>query len=319
MKTFSSIRFCAPMSRAGLFAAAVAIVTATVVSSHQARAAAEPATAPAPVHESFHDLDVHVVGTGRPVLMIPGLDSAGGVWTETCAALQPGVQCHIVQLPGFAGLPPVADARFLDAMRDRLLDYVDAHGLRSPDVIGHSLGGELALMMAEKAPERVGRLVIVDALPDLGAIMLAGAEGDAAKARAAMFRDQMRNASADESAASLRAMAAGMTHGDAHVERIVEWGRASDRPTAAEAYYELLTTDLRPGLPRIAHPVLVLGSWAAYAPTGATLDSTRRIFETQYAGLKGAEVRMSEHGYHFLMWDDADWMLAQVRPFLALN
>ena len=44
----------------------------------------------------------------RPVLMIPGLNSAASVWTETCAALQPGVQCHIVQLPGFAGAPAVS-------------------------------------------------------------------------------------------------------------------------------------------------------------------------------------------------------------------
>ncbi|MGO4776923.1 alpha/beta hydrolase, partial [Lysobacter sp. 2RAB21] len=46
----------------------------------------------------FQDLSVEVVGEGRPVLMIPGLNSAGETWRETCAALQADhVQCHIVQ------------------------------------------------------------------------------------------------------------------------------------------------------------------------------------------------------------------------------
>src|SRR5207342_3106863 len=59
---------------------------------------------------TFHDLKIEVVGKGRPVLMIPGLTSAGETWTETCAALQADhVQCHIVTLPGFAGLPSAAD------------------------------------------------------------------------------------------------------------------------------------------------------------------------------------------------------------------
>ncbi len=74
--------------------------------------------------ERFRDLQVEVVGSGRPVLMIPGLASAASVWSETCAALQPGVQCHIVQLPGFAGAPAVHKDRWLDAMREQLLGYL---------------------------------------------------------------------------------------------------------------------------------------------------------------------------------------------------
>ena len=80
--------------------------------------------------------------------MVPGLNSAGSVWRETCAALQPQVQCHIVQLPGFAGAKPAAVDAFLAPMRDRLLAYVDAEKLQAPVVVGHSLGGALALMMA---------------------------------------------------------------------------------------------------------------------------------------------------------------------------
>ena len=139
----------------GLFAAAVAIATARGV-SHSRAATVE-----------FRDLKVDVVGSGRPVLMIPGLNSAASTWTETCAALQPQVQCHIVQLPGFAGAPAVQTDAFLDGMRDRLLAYLDDRQLRQPVVMGHSLGGALALKMAGRlgfsvtlAADRVGRAFI---------------------------------------------------------------------------------------------------------------------------------------------------------------
>ena len=70
-------------------------------------------------------LQVEVVGSGRPVLMIPGLNRGAQVWRATCAtcaALQPQVQCHLVQLPGFAGAAaadPLPED-FLPAMRDEL-------------------------------------------------------------------------------------------------------------------------------------------------------------------------------------------------------
>ncbi|KAG1223508.1 hypothetical protein G6F35_004622 [Rhizopus arrhizus] len=54
-------------------------------------------------------VQVEVVGKGRPLLMIPGLNSSAEVWRETCLALK-DVQCHLVQLPGFAGTAP-ADPR----------------------------------------------------------------------------------------------------------------------------------------------------------------------------------------------------------------
>ena len=86
-------------------------------------------------------VQVEVVGKGRPLLMIPGLNSSAEVWRGTCRALKE-VQCHLVQLPGFAGAAP-ADPRpadFLPAMRDQLLAYVHDQKLDHPAVIGHSLG-----------------------------------------------------------------------------------------------------------------------------------------------------------------------------------
>ncbi|MEO6277880.1 alpha/beta hydrolase [Roseateles sp.] len=294
---------CRKNSWMGLFAATVGIAVALYVSNSQA--------APA----EFRDLKIDVVGQGRPVLMIPGLNSAASVWTETCAALQPGVQCHIVQLPGFAGAPAVTVDNFQLAMRDRLLAYLDDRKLDKPVVIGHSLGGTLALQMAAEKPGRIERLVIVDSLPFLAGIR--GMTPEAARGMAAGMRQQMLASTKEQWEAGTRQGAGGMSRSPANVERVVAWGLASDRATTAQAMSELWGDDLRPLLPRITAPTLVLGAWAAYAPMGSTLDSAKLLYEGQYAGLKGAKVAMSQGGYHFLMWDDADWLVGEVKRFLA--
>ena len=287
----------------GLFAAAVAIATALGV-SHSRAATVE-----------FRDLKVEVVGTGRPVLMIPGLNSAASTWTETCAALQPQVQCHIVQLPGFAGAPAVQTDAFLDGMRDRLLAYLDDRQLQQPVVMGHSLGGALALKMAAEKPGRIERLVIVDSLPFFAG--LRGMSPEAAKGAPEAMRQQMLNSTKEQWEAGARQGSMGMSRNPANNERVAGWSLASDRATSAQAMSELWGEDLRPLLPKITTPTLVLGAWAAYEPMGSTMDSTRKIFEGQYAGLAGVKVAMSPRGYHFLMWDDPEWLVGEVKGFLA--
>ncbi len=266
----------------------------------------------------FRGMSVEVVGEGMPVLMIPGLNSGADTWRDTCTALQPQVQCHLVQLPGFAGQPAVAEEAFLDGMRDRLLAYLDAEGLEEPAVIGHSLGGLLAMQMAIEAPEAVGRLVIVDSLPFLPAAQNPLATVDQVRPMA----EQMRAAwtAADDATYAMQSEAAipTMARAPEDVETLREWGRASDRATTTQAMYELMTTDLRGRLDAIRAPTLVLGSWAAYEPHGASLESTRGIFESQYANLDGVRIEMSGAGYHFLMWDDPQWLQGQVRGFLGL-
>jgi pimeloyl-ACP methyl ester carboxylesterase len=265
------------------------------------------------------DLTVEVIGTGRPVLMIPGLNSGADTWRETCLALQPGVQCHLVQLPGFAGAPAARVPEFLPAMREQLIDYMRAEGLGKPAILGHSLGGMLALQISIAAPDAAGPLVIVDSLPFFPGAMNPAATPDAVRPMAEGMRAQMLASDEATYAKGAEAAVRGMTRDATRTETLKAWGRASDRATTAQAMYELMTTDLRPELAKVASPTLVLGAWAAYAPMGSTKESTAGIFRTQYATLEGARLEMSEGGYHFLMWDDPTWVQANIRDFLAAH
>jgi pimeloyl-ACP methyl ester carboxylesterase len=101
-----------------------------------------------------------------------------------------------------------------------------------------------------------------------------------------------------------------------YVARATEWGLRSDKTAVADAYYELLVTDLRPGLGKIASPALVMGSWAGMKQF-ATREQIEETFRKQYAGLADVRVVLSENGKHFLMYDDPAWMFGEMEAFLT--
>lgn len=277
--------------------------------------AARPALAqPAPTpHPAF---EVAVTGHGRPVLLIPGLTCPGAVWAETVARYQGQYQCHVVSLAGFGGVGPQqpVPAHLLQDTRDQLLAYIKAQKLRRPVVIGHSLGGFLALWLAATDPTAVGPLEIVDSLPFIAAIMDPATTAETARPQAEATRQQLSRGRS--SLAVSRQLAAAMVTDTARRTQVARWGVASDAATVAQAMYDMYTTDLRADVARIKQPVLVLGSWAGYAAYGATKASVRATFAQQYAQLPQARIELSEAGRHFLMYDDTAWFFAQTDAFL---
>lgn len=279
--------------------------------------AARPAlaqTAPTP-HPAF---DVTVTGHGRPVILLPGLTCPGAVWDETVARYQGQYQCHVVSLAGFGGVGPrqPVPAHLLQDTRDQLLAYIKAQKLRRPVVIGHSLGGFLALWMTATDPTALGPLEIVDSLPFIAAIQNPAATAEMARPQAEQLRQQLSRG--HQPLAASRQIAAALVTDSARVSQVARWSQASDPATVAQAMYDMYTTDLRADVARIQQPVLVLGSWAGYQQYGATKEGVRTTFTQQYAQLPQARVELSEAGRHFLMYDDTAWFFAQTDAFLRL-
>lgn len=273
-----------------------------------------PSDTPA-AHPNF---TVRVVGKGQPLLLIPGLTCPGAVWNETVARYQKQYQCHVVSLAGFGGAAaPASTNQLLLNVRDQLLAYIKTQKLNKPTIIGHSLGGFMGLWLSVTQPEAIGPLVIVDSLPFLAAVQNPNLTVEAAKPIAESMRQQMSKGGMP--AAAQRQMVAGLMTDSARITLATRWGQLSDPATVAQAMYDLYTTDLRADLSRIQQPALVLGAWAAYKQYGSTKESTKAIFELQYAKLPQHRIEMSEAGKHFLMWDDTAWFFAQTDAFLKQN
>jgi N-formylmaleamate deformylase len=296
-------------------ALALGLLSPLAYSPAHAQAATKASSQAPAAHPSF---TVQVTGKGRPVLLIPGLNCSGAVWDETVARYRGHYQCHVVTLAGFGGVAPqqpVPD-HLLQDVRDQLLAYVKAQKLRQPAVIGHSLGGFLALWMAATDPTALGPLEIVDSLPFLPVAQNPMATVENTRPQAELMRQQMRTSQLP--LAARRQMTAGLVSDTARIAQVARWGQASDPATTGQAMYDMYTTDLRPEVARIQQPVLVLGTWAGYAAYGATKAGVQQVFEKQYAPIAHHTLLMSEAGKHFVMYDDPQLFFAQTDTFLQL-
>ena len=105
-------------------------------------------------------------GAGPAVLLLHGIGGRASLWAPTIAALSDRRRVIAMDMPGYDGTVPPLDS--FEALADAAVALLDARGITSADVIGHSLGGMIALEIALRHPARVRRLVIVASSPAFG-------------------------------------------------------------------------------------------------------------------------------------------------------
>jgi pimeloyl-ACP methyl ester carboxylesterase len=98
-------------------------------------------------------------GEGPPLLLVHGYGGAAWNFSEL-APLLPGRRLLIPDLPGHGGSTPLPAAPTLAGFADMLGGLCDAEGLSEVDVVGHSMGGVVALRLAERRPQLVRSLVL---------------------------------------------------------------------------------------------------------------------------------------------------------------
>ncbi|NEX94224.1 alpha/beta hydrolase [Caulobacter sp. 17J65-9] len=295
--------------RAGAALCALATVFAA------APAFAAPA-APVPAAASQQRISVEVVGSGPDVVLIPGLATSREVWRPLAAELAKTHRLHLVQISGFAGQPAPAGSEpvVVAPAAEEIAAYIRSAGLKQPAVIGHSLGGAAGLMLAERHPELVGRLMVVDALPFYSAMFGPGATVEGAKPFADQAYAQVVGADAASFAAGQQRTAAGLVKDPATRAKVVEWSLASDRVTLASAVRELMTTDLRPDLVKVRAPVTVLYAWDE--ASGLPVAAVDGLFKGEWAGVKGVQMVRVDGSLHFIMADQPAKFAAEVERFL---
>ncbi|SFD42065.1 alpha/beta fold hydrolase [Massilia yuzhufengensis] len=193
---------------------------------------------------------------GRPLVLVPGLSSGPWVWQDLVRRLSSERAVYVVTLPGFDGRPaPTGPA--LDAARSALKELITARRLDKPVLIGHSLGGALAFAVAQDVPALVGGVISLDGLP-----VFPGTEALAPEQRpmmAAGMRRRMDAAPPDAYADQQRQYMRSQGLVDmAKADDLAALALRSDRNAVGSYMAELLAADLRPGLPKITAPVLVL-------------------------------------------------------------
>ncbi|WP_280562033.1 alpha/beta fold hydrolase [Chromohalobacter sp. 48-RD10] len=103
-------------------------------------------------------------GAGRPLVVLHGLFGSADNWRSHIKRWQESRRVIAVDLrnhgksPHQAGMSYAVQAADVEALLDRL-------AIDSCDLLGHSMGGKVAITLARQAPERVARLIVADIAP----------------------------------------------------------------------------------------------------------------------------------------------------------
>ncbi len=250
---------------------------------------------------SFSTFEVKVTGRGAPVILIPGLSCSGAIWDSTVKYLQENYECHVLSLKGFGGTPalqPVPNP-LLPKVRDEIIAY--ARTLGHPAIVGHSLGGILALEIAIAAPDLPRCLVVVDSVPFLAGGLGAEPDRETVKTVAETIGGRVRDMKPEDFAVTQEMVIRTMANSESDAADLTGMANRSDQMTVAQALYELGLTDLRAGLAAITCPttVILAGTSASALPSSPGASP-----KNQYATLPGAKVMIFEKARHFIMYDE---------------
>jgi pimeloyl-ACP methyl ester carboxylesterase len=240
------------------------------------------------------------------------------VWRETVAHLNAkGFQTHSLTIAGFGGTKPISTDHLLNTVRDDLATYIGQNKLDHPVVIGHSLGGFIALSLAAQHPDLTGKVISVDGLPYLPVMMNPTITVEGARNMAAGIKAQMMTPQSEEKRReSAKETLSSMVTSPENIDREIKVALIANQGTVAEAMSEMMSIDLRSDVAKIKTPVLVLGTWIAYKDYGVTRESQIAAYSKQFEKLPGAKIMVSETSRHFIQLDVPEWFYSQMDQFL---
>ena len=269
---------------------------------------------------------VKTEGEGPPLLLIPGLMSDARVWQPIQAALAEQFELHLIEVRGFGATASpqnsaLIETGWLRALNDELGAYLQGHDLKDVSVVGHSLGGFLGMALAIDNPARISKVLSIDGVPYLAPLFTRDPD--------TQVEDMRENAEQMlhyyRSLQTAEALGATVAQGvvihaasESHQQQVIAMSAQSDSAVVAVAGHDLLQWDLRGRLPELRAPLLLLGATGALPEH--MQDHATELYTQQLENLRphqnGEILKINRDSRHFIMFDDADWLRAQILGFL---
>lgn len=260
----------------------------------------------------------HVEREGRgeiDLVLIPGLAADWRVWEEFMERNEDRYTMYAVTLRGFGGdeveVPEDPHGSpFLDMAVEGVAALIRMHELDRPFVMGHSMGGHIALRMGIERPE------LIEGVIDVDGYVVAPLQWDLPPEERRRFVDQ-------QFVPQIRAMGGGMWleqfKGSAptmvrdrdRAEQLSSMMDSADADAVAQYVVEMFRADLRPAMGDLAAPALVL----AATPEMPGVGQDERFWRETTRGAKDLELIFIERTRHFIMDDQPAELDKRVQEF----
>ena len=251
-------------------------------------------------------------GAGPPILLVHGLGGSSLNWTAVAPALAARHRLIVPDLPGHGGSEPIPALSSLEPLADALASLVEREQAAPVPVVGHSLGGLVALRLAVRRPELVAGILLCAAagisssltyaryVLEVLAVLRPGRRLAAHRARIGASARLRRATFSWWGAADPAVLPTEVVDGF-----LAGWERHTDTRSAARA---MVADDIRSDLPRVTQPRIVL--WGARDNQVGMADA----FE--YARRLEAPLRTIPDCGHLLIGERPDAVLLAVRELL---
>jgi pimeloyl-ACP methyl ester carboxylesterase len=301
----------------------LALIAALSVAGFALPAAAEmpPPLPKAVATSSAGSLQISMYGQPghQALIFIPGYALGPWEFAREITAYSANYTVYALTLPGFDGRHGAAGPLFQTVTAD-FWTWLAAQNIGKPIVIGHSLGGSLAILLAEQHSELLKAVVAIDGLPILpgedeqstatreqnakdmaGAINMLSTSSQFADAEATYTLPLMVSSSKDVSGI------AGKVEHD-----------GVDIGTSAAWIAEDMNLDLRPDLNKITVPLVVIAPYddPIDQKTWPTANAKKAYYATLLAGDTTAQVEMISPSRHFVMLDQPQMLDTMLDAFL---
>ena len=257
------------------------------------------------------------------IILIPGLTSSPEIWEALTEQLKGRYRVHRIHVQGFAGAPAEGNAQtgaipapVAAPVAEEIARYIREQELEKPAVVGHSMGGTIGMMLAARHPDLVGKLMVVDMVPFMGAMFAApGATAESVTPVADQIWAAQSGSPREAYFAQATTAINGMINAESRREEALEDMRESDQKVSAAAFRELIVTDLRPELPKITAPTEVL--YVKFNDPRMTPELTDTIYRMSFANLSGAQLKRIDDSAHFIMFDQPQVFHGELDAFLG--
>lgn len=258
--------------------------------------------------------------SGSPIILIPGLASGGWAFSSSVKRFSPNHVVYVVTLAGFDGMAaPAKKDGYIDLADEELEKLIVTRHLDHPILIGHSLGGTLALLFATAHSDLISGIITVDGLP-----VFPGTENMPTNRRGEMgVKARARVATSSPEAFAEQQMEYAKTDAVMHedmADQLAPMLARSDPEAVAQYLGEDLTLDFRAALPDIKVPVLLVTPYnpadgQRMNPPNTQADKVA-YYRTLMQGTPQLEVIAIAPARHFVMFDQPQAFLNVLSSYI---
>ncbi|CAB3918872.1 alpha/beta fold hydrolase [Achromobacter deleyi] len=236
------------------------------------------------------------------VIVIPGITSPAATWGFVAERLGRQFDTYVLDVRGRGLTSSGPDLDYgLDAQATDVVALAQALGLTRYALVGHSMGGRIAVRAASRAPQGLTRLVIVDP-------PVSGPGRRAYPANLAWYVDSIRQATHGMSAEDMRAFCPTWT--DEQRALRAQWLHTCFEPAIVQSFEDFGRDDIHANLPGVKVPLLLMT-----AERGGVVGDDD-VAEWQTLAPQTQHVRVPDAG-HMIPWDNEAGFHAALGDFLG--